>query len=104
MSDQIAVFPPVSEPSSDNMADRLHRLNPSALPIGPASLNTLLVATIRTIEDDELGQERREAAWQTRLVVSAVYRRLSPTERFRLHSSLHSHLGYVPTWVQEITS
>ena len=104
MADQTHELTPAQEKFQTDVAWLQARINPSALPIGPASLNLLLAATIRTIEEDELGQERRDEAWQARLVVCSIYRRLSPTERFRLHSSLHASIGYVPTWVQEITS
>jgi hypothetical protein len=88
-----------------NELTRLHpvrRPNPSALPISPATLNVLLVSTIISVEFRQNLPQYDEWTETARLAVYGVYRRLTATERFRLHSALIAHLSYVPTWVQEI--
>lgn len=80
------------------------KANPSSLPIGPSSLSVLLRDAIIMVEVRGVMTPYSVHIDDARAVVVDVYRRLTPTERFRLHSALHSTINYVPGWVQEIVS
>lgn len=78
------------------------RRNPSALPVGPASLVLLLTNTVEWIVRHEREGADNEMCQAHRLVVQDVYRRMSSSERFRVHCALHARVGHVPTWMQDI--
>jgi hypothetical protein len=78
--------------------------NASALPVSGAALTILLRDTVISIEVRSLLAQY--ASWNddARVAVVDVYRRLTPSERFRLHNALHGMLSYVPVWLQEVTA
>lgn len=80
------------------------RTNPSSLPIGPVALGVLLRDAIIMVEVRGVVTPYSVHIDDARAVIVDVYRRLTATERFRLHSGLMATLNYVPSWVQEITA
>lgn len=80
------------------------RRNPSALPVGPASLTALLVNTVEWIARHEREQDEPEMVEAHKLVVLDVVRRMTPSERFRLHCALHARINHVPLFILELTS